>query len=187
MPKIHSHTRKTAEPSAELYGTTDQSTSEEEEITDIIQLDISNTVFLSIAGLLLTCAVFLLRSRGFLPVINGLFLSFSALTVAALELYQPVKVMAVMPFWNSGITRGMILVWLSIIAMNGFWLAGFLSFVLSIAVVLSHFLIGAQKLRPVFYDEVTMKPIFDHAPALKPLFYGNTKNGIDGEERKEEG
>lgn len=186
MPKIHSHTRKTIEPSAELYGTTDQSTTEEEEITDIIQLDVSNTVFLSIAGLLLTCAVFLLRSRGFLPVINGIFLSFSALTVAALELYQPEKVIAVMPFWNSCITRGMILVWLSIIAMNGFWLAGFVSFALSVAVVLSHFVIGAQKLRPVFYDEVTMKPIFDHAPALKPLFYGDKKSSNSREERKEE-
>ena len=127
MPRISSTTRKPLEPSAETYGTSNQSTSEEEEITDVIQIGVSNTVFLSIAGLLLTCAIFLLRHGGFLAVINGCFLCLSAIAVAMLELYQPPSVMLVIPFWNSCVTRGLILVWLSVIAMNGFWLAGFRS------------------------------------------------------------
>ena len=186
MPRISSTTRKPLEPSAETYGTSNQSTSEEEEITDVIQIGVSNTVFLSIAGLLLTCAIFLLRHGGFLAVINGCFLCLSAIAVAMLELYQPPSVMLVKPFWNSCVTRGLILVWLSVIAMNGFWLAGFISFALSVIVVISHFALGAPKLLPVFYDEVTMKPIFDHAPALKPLFYGDSKHSNSREERKEE-
>ena len=181
MPKLSSHTRKAESTTEGLYGT--GATTEEEEITDIIQIDLSNTVFLTIGGLLFTCAVFLLRQNAFLPVINGAFLISSAIFIALMELYQPVSILLVVPFWNSCITRGTILVWLSIIAMNGFWLAGFISFALSVVVVLSHFVLGAPTLKPVFYDEVTMKPIFDHAPGLKPLFYGDMKNQ---EESKEE-
>jgi hypothetical protein len=185
MPKISSNTRNPAEPlSAELYGTTDQT--EEEEITDIIQIGVSNTIFLSIAGLLFVCAIFLVRQLGFLPVMNGLFLCGSAIAISMLELYQPISVMAFLPFWNSCLSRGMILTWLSIIAMNGFWIIGFVSLALSIAVVISHFILGAPRLKPVFYDEVTLKPIFDTAPSLKPLFYTDLKNSGDREENKEE-
>jgi hypothetical protein len=88
MPKISSQLRKPAEPmSAELYGSTEQT--EEEEITDIVQIEVSNTVFLSISGLLFVCAIFLVRQLGFLPVMNGLFLCGSSIGVAMLELYQP--------------------------------------------------------------------------------------------------
>jgi hypothetical protein len=185
MPKISSQLRKPAEPmSAELYGSTEHT--EEEEITDIVQIEISNTVFLSISGLLFVCAIFLVRQLGFLPVMNGLFLCGSSIGVAMLELYQPNCMKTVLPFWNSCFSRGLILTWLSIIAMNGFWLVGFISFALSIAVIICHFILGAPTLRPVFYDEVTLKPIFDTAPSLKPLFYADMKSSTNNEDSKDE-
>lgn len=184
MPKISSSLRKAEPMSAELYGTTDQT--EEEEITDIVQIEVSNTIFLSIAGLQFVCAIFLIRQLGFLPVMNGLFLCGSAIGVSMLELYQPHCIMNIMPFWNSCLSRGMILTWLSIIAMNGFWLIGFIAFALSIAVVMSHFILGNIQLRPVFYDEVTLKPIFESAPSLKPLFYNDLKKSNGGSEESKE-
>jgi hypothetical protein len=59
---------------------------------------------------------------------NGLFLFAAASFVVFLEIHQPKCIMKNIPFWNSCLCRGIVLVWMSVVAMEGVWLIGLLAF-----------------------------------------------------------
>jgi hypothetical protein len=89
---------------------------------------------------------------------NGLFLFAAASFVVFLEIHQPKCIMKNIPFWNSCLCRGIVLVWMSVVAMEGVWFVGLIAFFLSIAIVIGHFYFDEMKiLKPLLHNNVTLE------------------------------
>jgi hypothetical protein len=99
------------------------------------RLSILNVVFLVEAIILGVGAIFLVRELTFASVVNGFFLFASAVLVLCLELFHADVLTTTFPFWSWSGARGILLVWLSAIAMLGQPLVGWISFAVSLLVL----------------------------------------------------
>jgi hypothetical protein len=154
----------------------------EEEGTDSVDLkfEIVNIVFMTIAVLIFVCGIFLIRQETFVGILNGFFLIASGIAIAVFEIYQPPYIIEMAPLWNHGLHRGVLLIWLSAIGMEGFWILGFISFCISLVVFIGLFALGFPTLTPVYLEEqIPHIP----SPIRTQIFGTNMKKKINSLEK----
>jgi len=97
----------------------------------------SNLVYIVIAVLIEVSAVFYIRKLEFRTVFLGTSLFLTAFGIQILEIYQPPDFLRWIALWQFTTGRGVVLCFLSFVAMNGFYFTGIVSFIVSFLVLMS--------------------------------------------------
>lgn len=103
-----------------------------------------NAVFIVNYVLMQIGAVILVRSLSFHPMLLGLYLFTIATFFEFLELVQPEAIMKLIPFWRYASGRGIVLCFLSVVAMSGSGLIGLMSCALSLMALTSSIFLGVD-------------------------------------------
>jgi hypothetical protein len=122
------------------------------------KVSVLNIVFVGESVLLAICAVFLVRQLTFVAVVNGLFLFAAAAAIAFFEFRHPDFLATTFPLWNSSCARGLSLLWLSVIGMEGLTVLGAISFVVSILIVVMFFF-NLPVPRAIFAEDEAKSPL----------------------------
>jgi hypothetical protein len=103
------------------------------------KISILNIVFVGESVLLAICAVFLIRQLTFVAVVSGSFLIAAAAVIAFFEFRHPDILETTFPLWNSSLARGIVLLGLSIIGVQGLTILGAISLIVSVVIVVMSF------------------------------------------------
>eukprot|EP01035_Chromulina_nebulosa_P036621 gene36621-49350_t len=121
-----------------------------------------NLLFFIIAFLLQISGVYYVRKLEFKTVALGTALFLTALMIQLLEVYHPPNVLKWILFWSSTTGRGIMLCFLSLIAMNGFLFTGLVSLSLSFAVLLSPIIFQSHDAPKCLYENFVEKEVVVH-------------------------
>lgn len=100
-------------------------------------MKIVNIVFLCNYILLQICAVFFVRKLHFQSVLLGIYLFGLCAAMEFLEIVQPQNVIKNVRVWKFRTARGVVLCFLSIVAMDGQFITGVLSLIISFTILIS--------------------------------------------------
>lgn len=120
-----------------------------------------NLLFLLIAILLQISGVWYIRKLEFKTVALGTALFLMALIIQLLEVYHPPNVMKWILFWSNTSGRGIVLCFLSLIAMNGCLLTGIVSMCFSFGVLISPIVFQCHEAPKCLYEKFVVKDFDD--------------------------
>lgn len=122
-------------------------------------MKIVNIVFLCDYVLLQICAVFMVRKLHFQSVLLGIYLFGVCAAMEFLEIIQPPNVMKHVRFWKYRTSRGVVLCFLSIVALEGQFITGLLSLTISFFILISCAFTGEDNAaKPILPLQETVPP-----------------------------
>lgn len=136
-----------------------------------------NLIFLCIYGLLQLSAVVLLRQLDYKSFALGIEIFTMATIMEFCLVIQPPQLMKWIPFWENSVGRGVVILLVSVMAMSGLFMIGFVCMFLSIGVICASAISGTYDVAPPVLDYYKVFPSHNghrgHGPVASVQSYNS--------------
>lgn len=111
-----------------------------------------NIYYIAVEICIQISGIYYVRKLEFTSVALGIALIITSLGLQLLEFYQPQSIMRWILFWTSTWGRGVLLVFLSLVAINGSFIFGFIPLLMSVSILLSPIIFNSTSSPKSIYE-----------------------------------